>query len=183
MPERVFYQGIVPLAVVRDTAFILLSTIQGTNNLFSRLMRIKYPDGSLLFDRLSLIYVCAQCRAKGDLEPGKVSHCPHMLPYLPGFHSRKQFKDLKLLNEGREQDFAAETLNLQIEKNNRVFDKQWTDMFAAAPPVHVNGQPTYVFIGYDPAPGTQQSEAAIHAEVVEEGMHIVSLLFLQGSGI
>ena len=70
---KVFYEVIVPLLEVENTALICISTPQDSMNFYSEMFTLKTPDGKPLFNTLEVSLVCAACKASENPE-----RCPHM---------------------------------------------------------------------------------------------------------
>ena len=92
MDTKVFYEVIVPLLEVENTALICISTPQDSMNFYSEMFTLKTPDGKVssivslllffltntfsqkpLFNTLEVSLVCAACKASENPE-----RCPHM---------------------------------------------------------------------------------------------------------
>ena len=73
MDTKVFYEVIVPLLEVENTALICISTPQDSMNFYSEMFTLKTPDGKPLFNTLEVSLVCAACKASENPE-----RCPHM---------------------------------------------------------------------------------------------------------
>ena len=78
MDTKVFYEVIVPLLEVENTALICISTPQDDMNFYSEMFTMSTPDGKPLFHTLEVSLVCEECKKTDHPE-----RCPHMADEIP----------------------------------------------------------------------------------------------------
>lgn len=184
-------EAVLPIAVMAGTSFTVLSTIKDTDNLHSKISNARRPDGSYIFDRISLSFICDDCingLAKNDTD--NAEHCLHMKPFMPPYHSNSSADDIKFINKavGTGDKYAQESLNISFSLHERVFPLPYVEALRCSEPYRfpIGVFPKYVYIGFDPAPGGVTSRAGLHIGAYVNGLHVVSryyyfILFLHGT--
>lgn len=172
-------EAVLPIAVMAGTSFTVLSTIKDTDNLHSKISNARRPDGSYIFDRISLSFICDDCingLAKNDTD--NAEHCLHMKPFMPPYHSNSSADDIKFINKavGTGDKYAQESLNISFSLHERVFPLPYVEALRCSEPYRfpIGVFPKYVYIGFDPAPGGVTSRAGLHIGAYVNGLHVVS---------
>lgn len=80
MSPQLFFQVVVPLIGVENTALLAISTPQDEFNYYTTLMELKNHLGAPLFDSLKLGMQCMDCAKSGAACGHKLSMNPHWKP-------------------------------------------------------------------------------------------------------
>ena len=91
LDQEVFQEVVVPLLGVRDTALIGISTPLDANNFYSELVQSVKPDGSPLFNVVTIRLLCEDCEKAGRMQ------CPHNVDVPPWKSSERQVINMKNL--------------------------------------------------------------------------------------
>lgn len=176
MDGTVLANSIFPLVVMKDTTFCVLSTLKEGDNPMTRLIELKRPDGTFLFETHKFTMMCGMCMAESDFEKGIIKQCPHKMVYLARHHSKKQLEILDTLKKaGPQGAFAVETLNVVRGTQDRVFSELVVQQFRARAGWKVEGDIPYVYIGVDPDLGGEGPSSAfgLSAMTVCGGTHVI----------
>jgi len=126
MDQQVFYEVVVPLLGLRDTALIAISTILDPSNFYTKLIDMKDPDGKALFDVQKFELVCAKCKASST--PWE---CTHMTDTLPPWLSGE--KHHKIRNFLPPELIGRETMGITMSDSNKAFSAGSITSFSSAP--------------------------------------------------
>ena len=90
MDQQVFYEVVVPLLGMRDSALLAISTILDPSNFYTKLIDMRDQNGELLFEINRFELVCDACR-KTDTP----WLCTHMTDTLPPWMSGKKHDTIR----------------------------------------------------------------------------------------
>ncbi len=93
MDTAVFYEVVVPLLELDNTALICISTILDSFNFYSKLLELKDENGDPFFVQHTFVMACEQCQADGTPEK-----CTHMFHALPPWQSERKHLKYVLLS-------------------------------------------------------------------------------------
>lgn len=128
MDQQVFYEVVVPLLGMRDTALIAISTILGPDNFYSKLVDLKDANGDGLFETQKFELVCDACRASKT--PWRCTHMTDTMP--PWLSSDKHHKIRQFLPE---ELVGRETMGIAMSDAQRAFQADLVNDFQEAQPV------------------------------------------------
>jgi hypothetical protein len=158
MDPRFYFQVIVP-TMLTGAAFVGITTLGDPSNFVNDLIKLRRPNGKLLFRVVALELVCERCRRNGQ-----EMHCRHKMGELPYWHSGAKHADVEKIMESRMGDFLRETRGLQPTSTNLpIFDKQSVERLLMKDNDFVDTEETFrhLFISVDPAAGGENSRFAV----------------------
>jgi hypothetical protein len=126
MDSQVFYEVVVPLLGLRDTALIAISTILDPSNFYTKLIDMKDGSGKALFDVQKFELVCAKCK-----QTATPWECTHMTDTLPPWLSGEKHE--KIRNFLPPELIGRETMGITMSDANKAFAPACIAMFVAAP--------------------------------------------------
>jgi hypothetical protein len=125
MDQQVFYEVVVPLLGMRDTALIAISTILDPSNFYSKLVDLRDGQGTPLFDVQKFELVCDACRLTKT--PWR---CTHMVDTMPPWLSES--KHLKIRQFLPEELVGRETMGLAMSSGTRAFEATIVETFESS---------------------------------------------------
>jgi hypothetical protein len=128
MDPQVFYEVVVPLLGLRETAMIAISTILDPSNFYTKLVDMKDAEGNGLFDVQKFELVCPACRKTET--PWK---CTHMTETMPPWLSED--KHTKIRNFLPQELIGRETMGITMSDATKAFDGKIVKQFEQAEPV------------------------------------------------
>ena len=173
MDLRVFYEVVVPLLEVKDTAMIMISTPVDKYNFYMVMLRMKDKNGESPF----YLHICAmQCAA---CEKEKRLGCTHMEHLRPTWKTTRGNRIASLLYADKRL-MAQELLGIASDDKRRAFPSEWIDRLDKAPPFDLDELdgtlPPYIVTACDPN-GGGSSQTALISMFVHNNIFVVSLLF------
>lgn len=132
MDPQVFYEVVVPLLGLRDTAMIAISTILDPSNFYTKLIDMKDGEGQGLFDVQKFELVCAACKATDT--PWK---CTHMTETMPPWLSEDKHNKIKRFLPP--ELVGRETMGITMSDSTRAFEGKLVQAFDAMEPVQLPG--------------------------------------------
>lgn len=146
-PE-LFYKVIVPILGVKDTALFALSSPEGSQNFFSKLINLQ-EDGQSFFRVCDCQLICEDCR-KLELEQQVLcNHVKQTPPWLSG----KQGKRLRALYATDPATLAKEMMGIIADDYLPCFPHDLIKQCFSLPPYVTKSSPSHVFITVDPSGG------------------------------
>ena len=127
MDPQVFYEVVVPLLGLRDTAMIAISTILDPSNFYTKLVDMKDASGKGLFDVQKFELVCPACRATDT--PWT---CTHMTETMPPWLSED--KHNKIRSFLPPELVGRETMGITMSDSTRAFEGKLVTQFESNPP-------------------------------------------------
>lgn len=124
MDPQVFYEVVVPLLGLRDTAMLAISTILDPSNFYTKLVDMKDSSGKGLFDVQRFELVCAACRATDT--PWK---CTHMTETMPPWLSED--KHTKIRSFLPPELVGRETMGITMTDATKAFEGKLVSTFEA----------------------------------------------------
>jgi len=161
MDTKVFYEVIVPLLEVENTALICISTPQDSMNFYSEMFTLKTPDGKPLFNTLEVSLVCAACKASENPE-----RCPHMSDEIPPWKSLAKLDMVKAIYGDKTELLKRESMGVITEDMQSVFREKFVNALFDRPRYTLRKTPLFVFVACDPN-GGGDSEMGLVSLVVE----------------
>lgn len=156
LDEAMFQEVIIPLLGVKNTSLIGISTPLEANNFYSQMLQMKKPDGSLLFNVLTVEMICSLCKEAGNYD------CAHVNK-LPPWKTSERQELVKTLMAGDSAMYAREQLGVVTSSDTAAFDSAGIDRFALARTTlsgcTVEGGDLYV--SYDPCGGGASAAAMV----------------------
>jgi hypothetical protein len=166
---KVFYEVVVPLMELDETALICISTIKDGDNFYSKLLNLKDAStGKDFFKKFSFVLGCAACRAAG-----KASECTHNMHDLPPWQSGRKHAKIREMMADQKELLEQETMGIMQNKNKRAFAPEIVDRFLnndRFTPLH---HPKEVFITIDPN-GGGDSDFALVSTYFDRGTMIIA---------
>jgi hypothetical protein len=166
-----FFDVLLPMLQVKLTAFFGLSSPEGSQNFFSKLIQLKV-DGQPFFKNIDCQLICADCR---KLErPEEQMMCNHVKQTAHWLSAPKaeRFKQVYLLNPARA---LKELMGIISDDFIPCFPKEQIEKMFSLPPIVTKSVPEYVFVCTDPSAG--RSQLAICIGYFIEMTFVVSRLF------
>lgn len=168
MDMAVFYEVVVPLMELDETALICISTIKDGDNFYSKLLNLKdQSTGKDFFKKYTFVLGCARCRALG-----KASECTHNMHDLPPWQSGRKHARIREMMADQKELLEQETMGIMQNKNKRAFAPELVnrllgnDRFQAARP------PSEIFLTIDPN-GGGDSDFALVSTYFDRGTMVV----------
>ena len=127
MDQQVFYEVVVPLLGMRDTALIAISTILDPSNFYSKLVDLRDSSGTPMFDVQKFELVCDACRQTKT--PWRCTHMTDTMP--PWLSSEKHSKIRQFLPE---ELVGRETMGIAMSDGCRAFEASAVEAFATTDP-------------------------------------------------
>lgn len=167
MDQQVFYEVVVPLLGLRDTALIAISTILDPSNFYTKLVDMKDKAGNSLFDVQRFELVCEACKKTST--PWK---CTHMTDTLPPWLSED--KHAKIRNFLPPELIGRETMGITMSDSSKAFEPTLVESFVKASPAKL---PRSVFerIYYDTLRKNPNGVRALTAEEFPSGAIYVAV--------
>lgn len=122
MDPQVFYEVVVPLLGMRDTALIAISTILDPSNFYTKLVDMVDHNGNALFDVRKFELVCDECRKTKT--PWR---CTHMTDTMPPWLS--QDKHHKIRSFLPEELVGRETMGITMSDATKAFGDEFIEVF------------------------------------------------------
>ena len=167
MDTKVFYEVIVPLLEVENTALICISTPQDSMNFYSEMFNMKLPNGEGLFNTLEVKLACDDC-LKGD----HPERCVHMTDEIPPWKSVAKFDMIKAIYGNKVELLQRESMGLVTEDMMSVFKQKYVEALYNSEKMKLTKEPAFVFIATDPN-GGGSSDMAIVSLVIEYNKIII----------
>lgn len=118
----VFYEVVVPLLGVNNTAVLGISTPLGEDNYYSALTNLKDENERPLFRSLSVELVCPVCRKKDENQMS----CVHRMDVLPPWKSQNRQEKVRRIMSSCPELFMQEAMGIVVSSRNGVFTKAQT---------------------------------------------------------
>lgn len=163
MDLAVFYEVIVPLLEMDNTALICISTPQDSLNFYSEMFDMKGPDGLPLFRTIQVGLACAECLAKG-----KGGDCPHNVDEIPPWKSKEKFDFVKTLYGDRQDLLLRESVGTITEDQSSLLPTTWVERFMNTSDDVDADTTRYVIVACDPN-GGGDSQMALVSVVFDRG--------------
>lgn len=160
----------VPLIQVKGTTFIAISTVQGEDNHFSKLLNLKTVDGrSSIFNVFRFFNTCNDCR-----EEGKASSCKHMENERPSWIETDRVQTARQILKGldmHEQE-EAEISGIVRSSHKTAFNPALiTKAFKHNKPITIDqlsDEPRIIYVMIDPT-GGGASDLALISGIFDRG--------------
>lgn len=131
MDPQVFYEVVVPLLGLRETAMIAISTILDPSNFYTKLVDMKDGNGQGLFDVQRFELVCPAC--KKTETPWK---CTHMTETMPPWLSED--KHDKIRSFLPKELIGRETMGITMSDATKAFDGKLVKTFENEPRISIS---------------------------------------------
>jgi hypothetical protein len=179
MDTAVFYEVVVPLLELDQTALICISTILDSFNFYSKLLDLEDENGDPFFVIHNFVMACENC-----LDEGTPETCTHMFNQLPPWQSARKHKKIRAMMEDQKELMIRETMGIQSDAFGQAFKTRALRAFVrrVQMPLKTALLPRQVFITIDPS-GGGQSHFALVSCYYENGLMVVRLFFLLSTPI
>ncbi len=173
MPERFFGTVVVPMVTVEKVAMIAISTIQETENYYSRLMDLKTDDGREAISVNKFFSVCNKCR-----ENGKAKECTHKAGDSPSWitDQRKKLANSIYKQLGLTDLMEQEITGISHSKNAPAFEIEHITWLFTSQPLCIAREfelsPRLVFACIDPN-GAGGSDVALVTMALNRGCMVI----------
>lgn len=170
MKEQIWYENVVPLLGVNDTALIGISTPPDEiGSYYLRLFDCKDEEGEDIFETIKVELQCADCMEKRALS------CSHKVFQPPAWKSEKRRMMQAAIYANHPLYYLREVLGVAIPTDIHVFKETYIDALlrqatmpatqASALVADALGQESarFVFVGIDPCGGGSQSDTSFCA--------------------
>jgi hypothetical protein len=163
-----FFKVILPILQMKNTALFALSSPEGSQNYFSKLINLKV-NGQPFFRICDCQMICEDCR---KLDRDKQIQCNHVKQTAHWLSSKKGER-LKLLYAADPATAMKELAGIIEDDYLPCFPKDLIAAMFAMPPVVTQSTPNFVFVTVDPS-GGGMSQLAICSGYYRETDHVVS---------
>ena len=143
-----FYKVIAPILQMKNTALFALSSPEGSQNYFSKLINLKI-DGKPLFRICDCQMICEECR---KLEREKQILCNHV-KQTPPWLSKKRTGRLMLLYLSDPATAIKEYGGIIEDEFVPCFDRVLLQRMFNNPHISTKSSPQYIYITIDPSGG------------------------------
>lgn len=168
LDEAVFKEVILPLTGVQDTVLLGISTPLDESNFYSVMLDMKRPDGSPLFNVLTITLLCAACEKAGLLA------CPHKSE-LPAWKSGERQELIASLMANDRNMYIQENLGIVVRKQNSAFPREGIDRMEARRYSLVDTPaPDFLYISVDPCGGGASDMALVASFFARDGSVILA---------
>jgi len=159
MDMGVFYEVVVPLMELDETALICISTIKDGDNFYSKLLNLKDAStGKDFFKKYTFVLGCAKCRAAG-----KASECTHNMHDLPPWQSGRKHARIREMMADQKELLEQETMGIMQNKNKRAFAPEVVNRLLENPRFEAVVHPKEIFLCIDPNGGGDSDFALVSA--------------------
>lgn len=165
---NLFYKVVVPILQMRQTALLALSSPEGSQNYFSRLLTLKDNNGHDFFRVKNCNLICEECR---KLDKEDQVKCNHVKPQTPWLSESKKDR-MKLLYATDPATSIRELYGMVEDDFIPCFDKNDIHRFFSRPAYDTRSTPEYIFVTVDPS-GGGMSQLAICSGFYDEALNFV----------
>jgi len=180
MDTAVFYEVVVPLLELDQTALICISTILDSFNFYSKLMELKDENGDPFFVTHTFVMACAKCQENGTPES-----CTHMFNQLPPWQSARKHKKyvefsscflfdpfsflccvvfrIRAMMSDQQELLQRETMGIQSDSFGQAFKTKSIKAFRAREAYTTQQKIRHVFFSIDPSGGGESHFALVSA--------------------
>mgnify|MGYP004205487419 CR=1 FL=1 len=124
----VFFEVVVPLLGVANTALLGISTPMGEDDYYSQLTKLSDENERPLFKSLSIELCCPACRAKD----ATATQCVHRIDMLPEWKSEGRHEKVKRIMASVPELYMREALGVVASEKFGVFTSGQTNKLAAS---------------------------------------------------
>ena len=167
MSPDMFFQVVVPLIGVKNTALLAITTPQSGHSYFKDLMNLKGADGEALFLCIRIGMVCASCTKHKRA-------CNHKLTMNPHWKPPERTAKVDAIMSARPEMRDRETRGVDTSSQHFVCSEEEVDKLRARErQVFPVGQPDVLFTAIDPSGGGQGSDYAVVTIAIVNGNQVV----------
>ena len=168
MNPELFYQVVVPLLGVKNTALLAISTPQDEFNYYTELMALENAHGEPLFLCIKIGLMCKRCQEEGLVCNHRLSMSPHWKPPERTAKVDAVMASNPTLRDRETRGVVSSTMRFLIDKLIiQEFQKREPGVFA-------DGRPNVLFSAIDPSGGGSGSDYAIVTMAMNGGIPTVS---------
>ena len=124
----VFFEVVVPLLGVANTALLGISTPMGEDDYYAQLTKLKDENERPLFKSLSIELCCPACRAKD----ATATQCVHRIDMLPEWKSEGRHEKVKRIMASVPELYMREALGVVASEKYGVFSSSQTSKLAGS---------------------------------------------------
>lgn len=152
VPPECFFEVVVPLMMIKNTAMIGITTISGnTDNYVNDFIRRG------VFEYVEITLVCDSCKKAGE-----VRDCPHKRSERPYWQDEDNVEKVKnIYGPDRVDQFARESLGILKQPTTACFDHESVLKLFTAPRESLQRVAEYLFCTIDPNGGSDHPENSI----------------------
>lgn len=159
---RVFFEVVVPLLELSNTAMIGISTIKDEDNFMSHFLEMKDDTGKPFFKSFMFYMACEACRLTDN-----PAGCTHLKNLIPPWQSSSKHEKIKALMSDQQELLNQEVFGISNSKTENVFTEKSVMKFIKS----VSKNPAYipyVYISIDPN-GGGDSNFALISSIIDRG--------------
>lgn len=145
-----FYKVVVPILSMKQTALLALSSPEGSQNYFSKLIQLVDPATNLPFFRVcNCFLICEECRKLELEEQVKCNHVKQTATWL----SQKRTNRNKLLYGTDPATLAKELAGVITDDFVPCFPRKYLEKMFQRTPYLTKSSPEYIIVTVDPSGG------------------------------
>jgi hypothetical protein len=152
-----FFSVLLPMLQMTMTAFFGLSSPEGTQNFFSKLVNFKV-DGQPFFKNIDCQLICAACRKLESAEEQMMCNHVKQSAHWLSAPKAERFKKLYMADPARA---LKEIMGIIADDFVPCFPKDQINQMFNLPVVVTKSTPQYVFVACDPSAGRSQMAVCI----------------------
>ncbi|MGC6507185.1 MAG: hypothetical protein ACON4U_02170 [Myxococcota bacterium] len=166
---QVVKEVVVPLLAMRESVILCISTLLGHDNIYSKMFEVCRPDGTLLFENISVRMICDEC-----LKSDKPEECTHKTSELPRWISTDNIEDIKILLQDDPELLLQESMGISADTTTRAFSEDHIKAWLERPP-HNGDYFRQIYTAVDPAGGGASAFAVCTIGLTTMGSVLVSM--------
>ena len=166
---QVVKEVVVPLLAMRESVILCISTLLVHNNIYSKMFEVCRPDGTLLFENISVRMICDEC-----LKTERPEECTHKTSELPRWISTDNIEDIKILLQDDPELLLQESMGISADTTTRAFSEDHIQAWVSRPPVR-GDYFRYIYTAVDPAGGGASAFAICTVGLTTMGSVLVSI--------
>lgn len=172
--EELFFKVIVPILSVAQTALIALTSPEGSENYFSRLVNLQDETTKEQFFRvIDCLMICKECR---KLEAADQAKCTHVKQEAFWLDNRK-INRLKQLYKADPATLLREFGGAIADDYEPCFDRHEISVFFNRAPVLAMSPPKQIYVSVDPNGGGASRMAITSGYFDPRGHFVVSSFY------
>lgn len=174
-----FYKVVVPILSMKQTALLALSSPEGSQNYFSKLIKLVDPATGLNFFRVcNCFLICEECRKLELEEQVKCNHVKQTATWL----SQPRTNRNKLLYATDPATLAKELAGVITDDFVPCFGRKYLEKMFQRAPYITKSSPEYIIVTVDPSGGGMSQLAICSGYYDAELSFVVSLFPTNAAG-
>jgi len=165
--------SVLPVAMLRDSAFLSISTLKGETNWMSKLPDIRIK-GKRLFNSFFFLNACEEC-----IKEGEALSCPHKKHERPAWISDEKTDKLAAIYAalGQTDLMKQEQMNMMIGSKDNTFSPDKIDKLFTREGVTIDQlnekRPSIVYVSCDPDMGGKRSNFSLCSMLYDRGCPVI----------